>query len=249
MIANYHTHTRWCNHGTGEIEDYIEAAIAAGLKEIAITEHVPHKDNIDSRRMQWEEFETFNAELDNAIEKYKKQIRVIKGFECEYYPEALEQYKRFRDEYHYEILVLGQHRSTDRKNDNFAPKGKEALYRYADDVCEALETGMFTFVAHPDLALEGYNNGKWDEHAERAMRQIFATCERLNVPVEINANGYRGKRRYPDRDALQLSKEYRLTYLINSDAHDPACVYDEAVKGVEAMAKELQIEVVPMLKK
>ena len=46
MQANYHTHTRWCKHGTGEIEDYIEEAIRKGLTEIAITEHVPHKDTL-----------------------------------------------------------------------------------------------------------------------------------------------------------------------------------------------------------
>ena len=51
MQANYHTHTRWCKHATGEIEDYIEAAIGAGLKELAITGHVPHKDNLDPRRI------------------------------------------------------------------------------------------------------------------------------------------------------------------------------------------------------
>lgn len=248
MIANYHTHTKWCNHGIGEIEDYIKAAIKAGLKEIAITEHVPHRDNIDLQRMRWEEFGTYNRELDEKIEKYKDKIKVIKGFECEYYPEALEAYKLFRDIYHYEIFVLGQHRSIDKQTDNFGVKGKEELYTYANEVCEALETGMFTFIAHPDLALEGYNEGKWDEHCEEAMRQIYAACERLNIPVEINANGVRGKKRYPDKNALKLSKEYKLTYLINADAHRPEYVYDDAVRAAEELAKELDITVTPMLK-
>ena len=82
MQANYHTHTRWCKHATGEIEDYIEAAIGAGLKELAITEHVPHKDNLDPRRIQWEEFDAYNQALEAAIHKYHADIRVIKGFEC-----------------------------------------------------------------------------------------------------------------------------------------------------------------------
>ena len=30
MIANYHTHTRWCRHATGEIEDYIQEAVLDG---------------------------------------------------------------------------------------------------------------------------------------------------------------------------------------------------------------------------
>lgn len=71
MIANYHTHTRWCRHATGEIEDYIQEAVRKGLRAVAITEHVPHSQNFDPRRMQWEEFPAYNAELDRLIEKYR----------------------------------------------------------------------------------------------------------------------------------------------------------------------------------
>lgn len=69
MIANYHTHTRWCRHATGEIEDYIQEAVRKGLRAVAITEHVPHSQNFDPRRMQWEEFPAYNAELDRLIEQ------------------------------------------------------------------------------------------------------------------------------------------------------------------------------------
>lgn len=248
MIANYHTHTRWCNHGVGEIEAYIQAAIAAGFKEIAMTEHVPHRDNEDPDRMRWEEFESYNRELDQIIEKYKEKIHVIKGFECEYYLHALEDYKMFREEYGYEIFILGQHWSDNKRIDNFGPKGKEDLYIYANEVCEGLETGIFTFLAHPDLVLQGYNNGVWDIDSEKVMRQIFRTCERLNIPVEINANGIRGGRRYPDINSLKLSKEYKLTYLINADAHDPRFLNDGAIKEAEELAKRLGIAVTPILK-
>ena len=37
MIANYHTHTRWCRHAEGEIEDYIQEAVRKGLKAVIFT--------------------------------------------------------------------------------------------------------------------------------------------------------------------------------------------------------------------
>ena len=58
-----------------------------------------------------------------------------------------------------------------------------------------------------------------DAFAVGQMRRIFAACERLEIPVEINANGFRDGRRYPDRQVWEASRDYRLTYLINSDAH------------------------------
>lgn len=242
MIANYHTHTRWCHHAQGEIEDYIREAIARGLQAIAITEHVPHTANFDPRRMQWEEFPAFNAELDALIAQYAGQIRVIKGMECEFYPFSLDNYRMFREQYGYHLLILGHHTSKDRSVDNFAPKGRRELQLYADEVVEGLSTGLFTFLAHPDVALSGY--GQTDAFALEQMGRIFACCQELHIPVEINANGFRDGRRYPDRQVWELSRQYDLTYLINSDAHLVEHLCDQAgVGGTEAFARELGIPV------
>ncbi|NCB92676.1 MAG: PHP domain-containing protein [Clostridia bacterium] len=247
MRANYHTHSKWCHHGTGEIEDFLESAVNAGLEEIAITEHVPHKDNLDYNRMWWEDFIPFDQSLEKAIQKYRQKIKIIKGFECEYYPEEIETYKMFQKEYGYELLMLGQHRAgKNREFDIFAPKGQKELQAYADAVCEGLSTGLFRFLAHPDVALLDYNENKWDPVCEKTMRQIYQCCEKYSIPVEINANGIRGQRRYPDKNAFILSKEYDLQYLINSDAHFPEAVYDEAVQEAERFAKELDL---PLLEK
>ena len=32
MYANYHTHTKRCQHAVGEDREYVEAAIAAGIQ-------------------------------------------------------------------------------------------------------------------------------------------------------------------------------------------------------------------------
>lgn len=247
MRANYHTHTRWCRHAVGEIEDYIETAIQGGLEVLAITEHVPHRDNRDPNRMQWEEFTDYDKALNQAIEQYRGRIRIIKGMECEYYPEEMDDYRIFRDTYGYELLILGQHRcGADREIDNFAAKGPYEMDIYAKTVCAGLETGMFNILAHPDVALVKYSGG-WDEHSEKAMRQIFEVCQQRKIPVEINVNGMRNKKEYPSRDAFLLSKEYDLTYLINADAHDPQYLCGQVIEEAEQFAKELGIEAAEFL--
>lgn len=242
QVANYHSHTRWCKHGVGEIEDYIEKALAYGMTEMAITEHVPHEDNLDPRRLQWEEFPAYDAALNAAIAKYEGKIKIYKGWECEFYKESLAAYDMFAKDYGYELFVLGQHRSgKNREVDHFAPKGKKELQLYADEVSEALETRRFHFLAHPDLVLVGYPD--WDDYAQGALKQVFEVCEKLDIPVEINANGLRDGREYPDKRAFELSKRYDLRYLINSDAHDPDHLVGEPIEKAEAFAEELGIEV------
>lgn len=249
MISNYHTHTRWCRHGTGEIEDYISKAIELGMKEIAITEHVPLKGNPDSSRMLFEEFNAYNREFDQVIEKYQEQINIIKGFEAEYYPEEMDWYRYLREVRGYELFVLGQHRSDRRGGiDYFAPKGEREIRLYGDKVIEGLSTGFFEILAHPDMFLTNHYNGRLDEVSKETMKKIFKTCEKENVPVEINANGFRTGRPYPNQDIFQISKEYDLRYLINADAHDPKALGDEYILEAERFAESLGIRADAFLK-
>lgn len=245
MIANYHTHTRWCRHATGEIEEYIREGIAKGLVELAITDHVPH-DNTDPRRMHWDELEEFDHQLNACIEKYKNQIHIIKGFECEYLPEKMDDYRRLREEYGYRLLILGQHISQDRTIDYFNIHFPNQIEQYTTDVIAGLETGLFNYLAHPDVVLCSY--GPVDDRALACMGRIFETAQRLNLPVEINANGMRDGRAYPDEKVWEFSRQYDLRYLISSDAHMVEHLVDEeGIARCEEMASRLGIQIIERL--
>ena len=66
--------------------------------------------------------------------------------------------------------------------------------------------------------------------------------------MEINANGLRRPTGYPNREIWMLSKKYKLTTIISSDAHDPRCLVDDAVHQTEQMAAAWGIEITPKLK-
>lgn len=240
MIANYHTHSRWCRHAEGEIEDYFEAAVRLGFKELAMTEHVPH-------RYSWSWFPIelipeYDAALNEAIEKYKDKIRLYKGFECEYHPDDMADYLHYKNELGYSFLIMGQHGfGKNNEYNSFDVKKSSDMRIYADTVCEGLETGAFVLLAHPDVVMTEYK-GSFDGDCEKAFRQIFKTCEGLHIPVEINMNGYRDRRGYPDENVLTLSKDYDLRYLMNSDAHSPKKLYDEAGRELERWLEGLKIK-------
>ena len=41
MKANYHTHTKRCQHAFGEDREYVEEAIRAGLRILGFSDHCP----------------------------------------------------------------------------------------------------------------------------------------------------------------------------------------------------------------
>ncbi len=249
MKRNYHTHTKWCRHGTGEIEDFVLEAISKGLKTIAITEHVPLRDNSERNRMSWEDFYLYDKDFNRVINKYKDKIEIIKGFECEYYKDSLDDYIMFKEKYGYNLLILGHHKAGKLKEiDVFNEKSYEDMLVYANEVTEALNTGLFDFIAHPDLVLNSYNNNIWDDKSDLVMRKIFKSCQDNDIPVEINMNGLRVNKRYPDKNAFRISKDYNLRYLINSDAHRPNELVDENYQRALDFAKELDLKVEDKLK-
>jgi HisJ family histidinol phosphate phosphatase len=245
MIANYHTHTRWCRHGSGEIEAYIRAGIEGGLRELAFTEHVPLPGDPDTRRIRCDELDAFDRELNDLIAKYASAIRIRKGLECEYYPQLLGLYEDLRDRLGYEILILGQHTSTDRRMDYFNISRPEDMDRYADEVCQGLETGLFSFLAHPDVPIHGYLNP--DRPFLDAMGRIFRLCEERDIPVELNANGLSRRRGYPCRAVWELARSYKLRVLVCADAHHVSDLICKSVTQCEDLARTLNLNLISLL--
>ena len=118
MIANYHTHTVRCGHAKGTDREYVETAIAQGLKTLGFSEHVPmpFPDGHESR------FRVPIAKLDDYVksvltlrEEYRNDIEIHLGFEAEYYPDLFPEMKKLLSPYPVEYLLLGQHFNDSRE--------------------------------------------------------------------------------------------------------------------------------------
>ena len=82
---NYHTHTVRCHHASGTDEDYVLAAIEAGLTTLGFSEHTPYPSDSDGYRMPFEEVGDYIDSLLALREKYKNKIEILIGLESEYY--------------------------------------------------------------------------------------------------------------------------------------------------------------------
>ena len=234
-MNNYHTHTYRCRHATGDVADYVAAAAAAGLSELGFSDHCPYPDG------RWPETRMPMSELPGYLEALAAakaaaaadpaSPRIHAGLECEWAPEYI---SFFRDEFlgncRLDYLVAGIHCFLDKGEwrDTYRLSKPSELIGFAETSCGAMESGLFSFLAHPDVFC--YNWMPWDENAVACARDILTTSARTGVPLEINGYGFRkagvpapgGRRRpYPHEEFWRLAAEYDVTCIVNSDAHRP----------------------------
>lgn len=249
---NYHTHTRLCRHAKGDIEDYVKEAINLEFTSLGFSDHGP-LDGAGFVRMSLDEFyNIYLPDFKKCKELYKDKINLYIGLEIEYLQGKEDYYKKLKEDLDY--LVLGPHYYSMLDQNNLTSaynvNNSAALNIYVTMIEQALDTGYFDILAHPDLFLCGYP--KWDKQLEIALRRICKACIKNNVILECNTNGYsKGEKdfngfidyKYPNKHFFQIVSEYKeLKVIVSSDAHDPKDLEKDMDRGYQ-MLKELGIPV------
>lgn len=230
MIANYHMHTFRCGHATGTEREYIERAIEGGLKIIGFSDHMPFRfpDGYESGfRVPTALAEDYIATLRALREEYKDKIEIHIGFECEYYPLYFKDMVGYARDLGAEYLILGQHFVGNEHPDGFYTGGKHIASgdysEYVDCIIAGMESGVFSYVAHPDVF--HFING--DEAAyEPEMRRLCKAAKRLGYPLEINFLGIRGGRHYPLEQLWRIAGEEGCTAVFGIDSHEAENAWD-----------------------
>ncbi len=224
MKTNLHTHTWRCRHAQGTEQEYIEAALRAGIEVLGFSDHAPmcFPDGYYSTyRMFPEQTADYFDTLLRLRETYRGLIELKIGFEMEYYPDLFEKTMDFLREFPLDYMLLGQHFI---RNEIDAPyvalrnKHESDLMAYVDQCCTAMEMGRFTYLAHPDLFRF---TGK-PEIYHREVTKLCETAVKTNTPLEVNMLGAGSGRHYPNRDFWEIAAAYNITAVIGCDAHD-AC--------------------------
>lgn len=257
MRTNYHTHHDRCRHASGTVEDYVKEAIRQQYDEIGISCHVPYENlaKFQSTRMRYGELGLYFNDIDTAQAQYP-QIRILKSLECEYFPEVHDYMKGLYETCDY--LILGQHYiDLDGKTyDAFSFTDPRQLREYGKTVIRALKTGFYKILAHPDVFMTSYP--KWDSVCDEVSRRIIEAAIRLEVLLEVNANGYRrGKRKYKDGVRYPypsenfwhlVAKEYpHAKVIVGSDCHNPEFLDDEFMEKAREFAARIGLNVMESL--
>ena len=252
FVKNYHTHTFRCGHASGDVDDYCVAAKEHELQVLGMSDHTALPDNRWPRvRMDFSELDDYLGAIDRAREEHPELV-ILKGVESEFAP-AYREYLRdeLLGERELDYMVGGTH---------YFPCGDEwlgayggtdtirGLRGYTDHLIDSMRTGLFAFMAHPDLFGNAYM--QWDENTTSASHDICAAAAECGVPLEINGYGLR-KRKVRTRDGeramypwlpfWEIAAEHQVSVVVNSDAHRPQDVA-AGLKDAASIATQFNLE-------
>lgn len=250
MIANYHTHTWRCKHATGTEREYVERAIEGGLKVLGFSDHtpMPYSDGyISSTKMDINQLEDYVDTVLGLKEEYRKDIEIHLGLEVEYYPKYFEELLKITGQYPIEYFLLAQHFLGNEIGDFFSgtPTDCEGqLARYCQQTQEALETGCFSYFAHPDFLNFTGDIKIYDNY----MRKLCNCAKKLDIPLEINFLGIWDKRHYPNLEFWKIAGEVGNKVIFGADAHQAEKVWNpEALFIAKKMKEEFDLELIDTL--
>ena len=205
LKANYHTHTYRCQHAYGSEREYIEAAIRMGIAELGFSDHVPcpFKDGyVSGIRM--------------TMEQAPEQKAMFDRLDCDY-------------------MIMGQHFMKSEQTGPYTgtPTDDESRIReYVDTVIEGMKTGMYSYLAHPDLI----NYQGLDSVYEWEMTRMCKALKELDIPLEINMLGISAGKHYPTERFWCIPHDIGNKVILGLDAHTVGNICD-----VESYEKALDI--------
>lgn len=231
---NYHTHTHRCGHaGESTDREYVESARANGITQLGFTDHVPVSElefNDSEQQMDITEVDSYLESI-NALKAEYPDMTILSGFEVEYNPMKEQYLGELREKVDY--MILGQH---------FVPNGIEEVPKdipnypleYANMVCQAMESGIFDIVAHPDIFMKFRDAVKTEEgkklfleNAKIASEQICRKASQMGIPLELNFGGINmgaklndGEYAYPHSLFWEIAVREGTPTLYGVDAHD-----------------------------
>lgn len=222
MKVDLHNHTILCNHATGTVEEYVEAAIECGTEYFGLSDHAPMNFDPDYR-MRFDQMELYESWVIEAKEKYADKITVLLGYEVDYIPGYVDERVARRQ---CDYLIGSVHFIDEWGFDNpdyihrYQGADMDAIYRSYFGLLEQMaKEGQFDIVGHIDL-LKVF--GFFPESDIRLLaRDALQAIKNANMTIELNVAGLRKpvQEAYPSASLLEAIAEMQIPITFGSDAH------------------------------
>ncbi|HEY3367065.1 MAG TPA: histidinol-phosphatase HisJ family protein [Symbiobacteriaceae bacterium] len=231
MRVDYHTHHYRCGHARGGLADYVEAALAAGLDEIGLSDHAPYyhvagdPHPLPATAMSQAELPNYVREMAAVRDRYAGRITVRLGTECDYFPGWDRHYRELWRRFPMDYVIGSVHFLGDWLIfEHQRPVGRTAAELYEEYLRltqAAARSGAYDVIGHLDCIKTA------DHLPERAITPLLEETVRVlaetGVAIELNTSGWRKScnEPFPRAELLACCQHYGVPVTLGSDAHAP----------------------------
>lgn len=243
MVKDYHMHPQVV--GVNNFHDFAETAIARGIEEICVTDHMPLSFSPGGDRIPEGMVEEYCRKVRNLAREYEGRLSVKLGIEVDYYPEYEDEIKAVLKAGEYDYVLGSSHM-------HISPGIFDRCKTYTEFATAALEntllaaqSGYFTTIPHMDMYRWIFVNphrfplepdGYTYERSMPLIERILDTIRDEGMFLEINSHFAESQKNidqtYPQAEILQMALDKGLHFTFGSDAH--------ASKSIGAYLDELR---------
>jgi histidinol-phosphatase (PHP family) len=236
LTGDHHIHTRLCNHASGEMEEYVLAALDRGLQSMSFLEHLEcgiiynHRTWLEPRH-----FSDYFAEGRRLQKKYGSHIQIRLGVELGYNPRAVEELHQVLQQFPFEHIGLSYHyffngrshlNMVSRRAANLealaAAGTARILDAYFSGLLDAVRELPCDKICHLDAVLRHLPGVAFSSDNLLQVERLLTLMAEKNIGLEINTSGFdlRGIP-YPDSGILARTHDHQIPLIPGSDAHHP----------------------------
>lgn len=248
ILEDWHTHSSFCRHATGNLEQYVKAAINKKLHVIGLSAHFPYDVLEGIENMPYHEYSMPKDELDsfvlNAInlrEKYKNQISVKIAFELDFVEKQVDKHHKYLERYSDQIdYIIGSIHNLETtlfpglfafddfrflKYYNKFEDTDEIFMNYFKTMQAMISSEQFHFttIGHFDLPKKFNTLPNNQELIMKEGIKALEMAKKRDIVIEINTSGLRKpiKEQYPSKEFIKEMFNLGIDVVLGSDAHHP----------------------------
>jgi histidinol-phosphatase (PHP family) len=252
LLTDYHLHLRpddleatATDYFTPEnVDRYLEAAREAGVEELGVSEHVYRF--VESLEVWDHPFWRENARDDlGSYCEFVRETPLRLGLEMDYVAEREDQIANLLDAHELDYVVGSVHFLRDGAVDHDGYDvwervgDPDRVWRlYFETLAEAVRTGLYDIVAHPDLVKVWGDGRPGPSRDPRFYYEPLAEAvAETGVAVEFSTAGWRkpAGEQYPSQALAEMCIDAGAAFSLSSDAHRPQEVGRDYERAVETL--------------
>jgi histidinol-phosphatase (PHP family) len=262
VLSDYHLHLRpdeveasAAGYFTAaNVDRYLEAARAAGIEELGVSEHIDRfADGLEIwDHPQWREWGVDDLA---AYCEFVRTTPLRLGIEMDFVPGREDRIASVLDRHRFDYVVGSVHFVHGQAAVDWdiydiweSISDPDKVWKlYFDTLAEAVRTGLYDILAHPDLVKVWGDRRPAPERDPRFYYEpVIEAIAETPIAIEFSTAGWRKPvaEQYPSRAFAEMCLDAGAPFALSSDAHVPEDVgrdYDRAVEtmrdwGIEEIA-------------